>query len=301
MSYRARGAKIVLNTFSIVARDPGNGDLGIAVASKFLAVGAMVPWAGAEVGAMATQAHPDLTYGPRGLEMMCGGLSAGDTLAKLIAADPDRGIRQVGAVDARGGATAHTGDACIPWAGHLVGNGYSVQGNMLVGAETLRAMARTFEDTGGDLSSRLLAALFAGDGAGGDKRGKQGAAVYVVRKDGGYGGTADVLVDLRVDDAPDPCGELQRLHGLHRFYFGSSPEAEKLRIEGDLVRELQDILLRAGYYAGEITGVFDRNTKTALEHLVVTENFEERVDLDRLTMDPPALRFIRENFGGGSA
>ncbi len=287
---------VFLNTFSIVARDPETGDLGVAVASKFLAVGAVVPWVAAEVGAMAIQAYPDLTYGPRGLEMMREGLSAKDALDKLIAADPDKDVRQVGAVDARGGVSAYSGGSCIAWAGHHVGESYCCQGNILVGAETLEAMAETFEGAAGELSSRLLAALCAGDRAGGDNRGKQAAALIVVRKNGGYLGTSDVLVDLRVDDESDPCTELQRLHGLHRFYFGTSPAAKKLKIEGDLVRELQEILARAGYYAGELHGDIDRATKSALEALVVTENLEERIDLKQLTMDPPALQFIRDRY-----
>ena len=154
---------VFLNTFSIVARDRETGDLGVAVASKFLAVGAVVPWVAAGVGAMAIQAYPDLTYGPRGLEMMRQGSSAREALDQLIAGDPARDVRQVGVVDARGGIGAHSGGACIPWAGHRIGEGYSCQGNILVGAETIEAMAETFEGAAGELSSRLLAALCAGD------------------------------------------------------------------------------------------------------------------------------------------
>jgi uncharacterized Ntn-hydrolase superfamily protein len=296
---RKTGSGPFLSTFSIAARDPDNGDLGVAVASKFLAVGAVVPWVEAGVGAMAIQAHPDLTYGPRGLELMRGGASAADTLGQLIAADPDRAIRQVGVVDASGGVAAHTGESCIPWAGNRAGETYTCQGNILTGAETLDAMAEVYEGTGGALSARLVAALSAGDRVGGDSRGRQGAAVYVVRKAGGYGGSTDVLVDLRVDDAPDPCAELRRLYALHRLYFESSPENEKLKIEGDLARELQEILARAGYRDGEASGTFDPESRNALDRLVGTENFEERVDMKRLTIDPPVLAYLRDRFGAG--
>ncbi len=297
MSRRTGRVDPVISTFSIVARDPRTGELGIAVASKFLAVGAVVPWADAEVGAMAIQAHPDLTYGPRGFDLMRGGSSAKEALDRLVDADPDRGVRQVGVVDAGGGVSAHTGDSCIAWAGHVVGDTYTCQGNILVGAVTLDAMAQTFEEMDGDLSRRLVAALYAGDRAGGDRRGRQAAAVLVVSKGGGYGGSSDALVDLRVDDAPDPCSELQRLHDLHQLYFGSSPSEERIRLEGDLVRELQGMLAGAGYYSGPVTGDFDGDTRTALETLVGTENFEERVDFERLTMDPPVLQYLREKFG----
>ena len=286
-----------VNTFSIVARDPENGDLGVAVASKFLAAGAVVPWMETGVGAVAVQAFPDLTYGPRGLTMMREGLSAKETLDRLIAADPDKEVRQAGVVDAQGMVSAHTGESCIPWAGHRVGKSYSCQGNILVGPEVVDAMAEAFESAVGELSSRLLAAVGAGDLAGGDRRGKQSAALFVVRKNGGYLGTSDVLVDLRVDDAQEPCGELRRIYDLHQFYFGSSPDEEKLMIEGELVLELQEILTHLGYYSCDSTGELDEETKSALDRLSATENLEERLDLDRLTIDPPALQFIRDRFG----
>lgn len=297
MTTRSCHRGMCLNTFSIVARDPENGDLGVAVASKFPAAGAVVPWMATGVGAMAIQAFPDLTYGPRGLDMMREGLSAKETLDALVAADPDKDIRQVGIVDARGGVSAHSGSSCLSWAGHRVGKSYSCQGNILVGAEVVEAMTEAFEGAEGELSSRLLTALCAGDLAGGDRRGKQSAALFVLRKNGGYRGTCDVLVDLRVDDAPDPCGELQRLYGLHQFHFGSSPETDKLRIEGKLVRELQEILTGTGYYGGDITGELGEDTKIALDNFISIENLEERINLDRLTIDPPALQFIREKFG----
>lgn len=271
--------------------------MGVAVASKFLAAGAVVPFMETGVGALAIQAFPDLSYAPRGLSMMRQGLSAKETLDSLIAADPDKDGRQVGIVDAQGMVSAYTGESCVPWAGHRVGTSYSCQGNILEGPGTLEAMAAGFEGAVGELASRLLAAVCAGDRAGGDRRGKQSAALFVVRKNGGYLGTSDVLVDLRVDDAPEPCSELQRIYDLHQFYFGSSPEAEKLKIEGELVRELQEILRRAGYYGGDSDGALSEETKSALFELSAIENLEERVDLERLTIDPPALNFIRDKFG----
>ena len=286
----------VVNTFSIVARDLETGEMGVAVASKFLAAGAVVPWLAAEVGAMAVQAFPDLTYGPRGLAMMREGLSAGETLDRLLAADPERDVRQVGVVDRHGGVAAHSGKACIDWAGCRTGEGYSCQGNILTGPETVDAMAEAFERTAGALPARLLAALLAGDAAGGDRRGRQSAGLVVVKTGGGYLGTSDTAVDLRVDDAPDPCQELHRLLGLHDFYFGSSPPANKLKIAGELAGEIQDILARAGYDAGKRRGEMDAADLAALEDLVATENLEERVDLKGLTLDPPALDFLRQKF-----
>ncbi len=201
-------------TFSIVARDPETGDLGIAVASRVLAVGAVVPWAEAEVGAVASQAWADPSFGPRGLALLEAGLDADSALAVLLAADPERARRQLAIVDARGGVAVHTGGRCFDFAGDQSGDGFSVQGNLLAGPEVIAAMARAFEATGGELAIRLLAALAAGEEAGGDKRGKQSAALLVVRAEGGYGGHNDRYLDLRVDDAAEPVRELFRLAGL---------------------------------------------------------------------------------------
>ncbi len=193
-----------LSTFSIVARDLANGDLGVAVQSKFIAVGAVVPWAKAGVGAIATQSYANTTYGPLGLALLAEGLSAAETLNRLTRDDEERGLRQAGVVSATGDAAAFTGDKCYEWTGHVVGAGYCCQGNILVGAETVQAMAAAFEAATGDLSSRLVAALAAGQSAGSDRRGQQSVALLVVREEGGYGGYNDRLVDLRVDDHPQP-------------------------------------------------------------------------------------------------
>jgi uncharacterized Ntn-hydrolase superfamily protein len=208
------GAPPAFGTFSIVALD--GGDLGVAVASKFFAVGSVVPWAKAGVGAIATQAWANTSYGPRGRMLLEEGLSAADVVERLIGDDEHAAVRQVGVVDARGGVGAHTGAECVAWAGHRTGPGFSVQGNILVGGDVLWAMEEAFRSADGELAERLLAALAAGDAAGGDARGRQSAALLVVRDGGGFGGGDDRHVDLRVDDHPDPIRELRRLLAVRR-------------------------------------------------------------------------------------
>jgi uncharacterized Ntn-hydrolase superfamily protein len=286
----------IVTTFSIVAADVATGDLGIAVASKFLACGAVVPWASAGAGAVATQSAANTAYGPDGIRMMRDGLSAGEALAKLIADDADRDLRQVGLVDARGGAAAHTGSGCHGWAGHHVGEGFACQGNILVGQETVDAMAATFRTASGELAHRLVSALAAGEGAGGDRRGKQASALYVVRPKGGYGGMNDVLVDLRVDDHAQPVAELRRLLGLRDLYFGTSPASEKLRMDGTVLLDLKRIMKRAGHYGGEVSAEWDEATAKTLDAFIASENFEERVDLKARTIDAPVLAHLRKMF-----
>lgn len=201
-------------TFSIVARDPQTGALGVAVASRVLAVGAIVPWAAWDAGAIATQAWANTTYGPRGLEMLRGGLTARPTLEALLKEDERRDERQVGLVDARGGVALWTGPKCQPWAGGVTGSGFTVQGNILAGPQVVDAMASAYRTTTGALERRLMAGLTAGEAAGGDTRGRQSAALLVVWDRHGYGGLDDRYIDLRVDDAPDPIPELQRLLDL---------------------------------------------------------------------------------------
>jgi uncharacterized Ntn-hydrolase superfamily protein len=295
MENKARGNCIV-TTFSIVGADLATGDLGIAVASKFLACGAVVPWASAGAGAVATQSFANTAYGPDGIRMMRDGLSADETLQRLIAADPDRDLRQVGLVDGRGGAAAHTGPGCHAWAGHHVGEGFACQGNILVGRETVDAMAAAFRAAAGELAGRLVAALVAGEAAGGDRRGKQASAVYVVRPKGGYGGMNDVLVDLRVDDHAEPVKELRRLLDLRDLYFGTSPAAEKLSLDGAILLDLKRIMKRAGHYRGDETAAWDDATAQALDAFIAVENFEERVDLRGRTIDRPVLEYLRKRF-----
>lgn len=280
-------------TFSIVAADTVTGELGIAVASKFLACGAVVPWASAGAGAVATQSYSNTAYGPDGIRMMREGASAEQALARLLADDPDQALRQVGIVDARGGAAAHTGSACHAWAGHQIGPGFACQGNILVGVETVQAMAATFQAAKGQLSDRLAAALIAGDAAGGDRRGRQASALYVVRANAGYGGKNDVLVDLRVDDHPDPMAELRRILDLHHLFFGISPEAEKLRIDGPVLAELCSMMRRLKYLDGPEPHQWDERTQKALDAFTSTENLEERIDLAGRTIDAVALAHLR--------
>lgn len=199
-------------TFSIVAHDAAAGEWGVAVASKVLAVGAFVPWAAAGTGAAATQAHTNLSYGRDALLLLEVGFSAEQVVEILTELDEDRALRQLGLVDSRGAAAAFTGEATTDWAGHRLGAGYCVQGNILVGEEVLEAMAAAYEDAGGNLARRLLAALEAGDAAGGDSRGKQSAALLVVREGGGYQGVTDRLVDLRVDDDAQPVARLSAMY-----------------------------------------------------------------------------------------
>src|SRR6266536_4245283 len=241
-------------TFSIVGRDPQTGELGIAVQSKFLAVGAVVPWAKAGVGAIATQAWANTSYGPRGLELLASGLPDAETIAQLTNEDEGRASRKVGIIGVSGEPVTHTGDECFPWAGGQTGEHHTCQGNILVGEDTVLAMARTFEETTGPLSDRLVAALAAGQAAGGDSRGQQSAALLVVRAGGGYGGFNDRFIDLRIDDHPTPIDELDRLLQLHKLYFFRPEPHNILTIDAPLAREVQTLLTRSGDYHGPISG-----------------------------------------------
>lgn len=285
------------STFSIVACDLNERAWGVAVASKFLAVGAVVPSARAEAGAIATQSYANTTYGPRGLALLAEGASAQETLDRLIADDEGRAQRQVGVVDALGRAATFTGQECFAWAGGRTGQGYACQGNILTGQAVVDVMAEAFERATGELADRLLAALLAGDEAGGDSRGRQSAALLVVKPGGGYAGFNDRYLDLRVDDDPKPVQRLAGLVKLHRLYFGKSAESERLKIEGELAKELQTIMARLGFYSGAIHGEYDEATRAALRAFTGKENLEDRTFLDDGTIDPPALDHIRERFG----
>jgi uncharacterized Ntn-hydrolase superfamily protein len=281
------GSRCIVATFSIVAFDPETDSLGVAVQSKFLAVGSVVPWARAGVGAVATQAMANYNYGPRGLDLMAENMTAERTVEALVSADTDRGHRQVGVVDAYGRAATFTGSECFDWAGGVTGEHYAAQGNILVGSETVEAMARTYEGTNGDLAARLLAALDAGQAAGGDSRGKQSAALLVVREGGGYGGNNDRVVDLRVDDHQDPIRELIRIRDLHTLYFGETRPDDVVAADGDVRTEVADALRRAGYLEGPDRG--DEDLFDALNAYIHTENFEEREQrhghLDRAVLE----------------
>jgi uncharacterized Ntn-hydrolase superfamily protein len=198
-------------TFSIVARDPATGELGVAVASRFFAVGTVVPWARAGVGAVATQSFANTSFGPRGLDLLARGASAKETLEILLRGDPDREKRQVGIVAADGSSVTYTGTGCNPWAGGRSGPGWAAQGNILAGEAVVAAMEEAFLAAKGTLAERMYAALAAGDAKGGDARGRQSAAVLVVKESAGYGGYTDRAIDVRVDDHAQPFAELRRL------------------------------------------------------------------------------------------
>jgi uncharacterized Ntn-hydrolase superfamily protein len=215
-----------VNTFSIVAYDPDTGELGVAVESKFFSVGSVVPWAKAKVGAIATQSYANVAYGAGGLDLLASGKTAKETLNQLTEADKGRDRRQVGIVDARGNVASFTGTNCNGWAGHHEGTNFCVQGNLLTGEEVVKAMVSAFEKARdakeGELADWLMAALQAGQDAGGDKRGQQSAALLVVRDKGGFGGANDRYIELRVEDHAEPIKELARLLEIHKKFFASA-------------------------------------------------------------------------------
>jgi len=266
---------VPVNTFSIVARDPATGDLGVAVASKFLAVGAVVPFAQAGVGAIATQSYANTSFGPRSMAMLAAGAAPDLVVRAFQESDREIGLRQFGLVDATGRSATFTGDDCHPWAGGKSGPNYAAQGNLLTGPEVVDALVETFLQSD-DLPfpERLLAALLAGDRAGGDKRGRQSAALLVVGEGKGYGGFNDRWIDLRVDDHADPVPELQRLLEIHNLLFGSSGEAREL--EAGEIRWLQEAARRLGFYDGPVDGLWSEELEKALVAWLGRENLEER-------------------------
>jgi uncharacterized Ntn-hydrolase superfamily protein len=271
-------------TYSIVAVDLVASQWGVATQSKFLAVGSVVPWAAAEVGAIATQSYANPRYGPDGLALLRQGLPASDVVKRLTDADDGRDQRQLGIVDARGGAATFTGSECHDWAGGRTGEGYAAQGNILVSAETVHALAETFEASAGKpLALRLLDCLDAAQRAGGDRRGQQSAALLVVEKDAGYAQLSDVVVDLRVDDHERPLDELRRLYRLHDALFGRTPKEEWLDVDEALRAELTERLATVGY-----TDQLDR----AFTDWAGAENYEMRVEgVERI--DPVVLEALR--------
>ena len=278
-------------TFSIVGADPKTGEVGVAVQSKFLAVGAVVPWAKANVGAVATQSWANTEYGPEGLRLLEEGLTPEEVISKLISDDPGRSLRQVAIINAQGEASAFTGEECFDWAGHKTGKHYSAQGNILVSEETVTAMSASFEQSTDPLAERLIKALAAAQHAGGDSRGKQSAAVYVVQEGAGYGGYNDVKVDLRVDDHPEPIEELLRLYELHKI-FGESTD-EQLEIEGDLFEEVVSHLVRRGLLDSTDQAGYNDTVKEALKTFTLRENFDDRWTEERL-IDEVVLEHLRK-------
>lgn len=294
-------------TFSIVAYDPDEQAWGAAVASKFLAAGAVVIWAEANAGAVATQSYAKMPFGPDGLALMRSGLSAPETLAKLLATDEDAESRQVGMIDASGEVVAHTGSDCFAYADHILGERFSVQGNILAGKPVLDAMASAFRTSAGrglELADRLVAALAAGDQAGGDRRGKQAAAVLVVKADGGYGGDNDRYLDLRVDDHPEPVARLAELVTLHHLYFQKAAPETCLTITPELSLELQQIIARAGRSfalpAFDPRPAWDETAHAAFWEVIGIENLEERWSPDDHPelIDPLVLDFLRARYPG---
>jgi uncharacterized Ntn-hydrolase superfamily protein len=270
---------MLVATYSICACDLDARQWGVAVQSKFLAVGSVVPWAEPLVGAVATQSYANPRYGPDGLALLREGLSAEQVVERLTAADDERGLRQLGIVDAEGRGASYTGDECHDWAGHRTGAGYAAQGNILVSAETADALAETFEATAGaPLVERLLDCLDAAQAAGGDSRGQQSAAVLVVGQDQGYAGLSDVFVDLRVDDHERPLEELRRIFGLHQRLFVRTPREEWVEVDDELRQELAARLSRLGH--------------ERLEDWAGVENLEARVDGED-EIDPFVLERLR--------
>jgi uncharacterized Ntn-hydrolase superfamily protein len=263
-------------TFSIVACDPSDGTCGVAVQSKFIAVGAVVPWAEAKIGAVATQASSNPAWGPEGLALLRTGLGAREVVRRLVEADPDRAGRQLGVVDAHGGSAAYTGPDCMEWAGQVEGEGFTCQGNILFGPDVVKAMARAYETTPGDLPDRLLAALAAGQREGGDRRGQQSAALLVSRKGGGYG-ASDRWIDVRVDDHPSPIEELRRVFRIYDLTLLNREDPRSLvPIAGEVAREVQHDLSVLGFYSGRLTGAWDAPSRSAFERFIGEHNFENK-------------------------
>ena len=273
-------AEPIVATYSIVGCDIEARQWGVAVQSKFLAVGSVVPWAEPEAGAVATQAYANASYGPNGIALLRDGLSASEVVERLTSEDDGRDERQLGVVDAQGGSASWTGPECLDWAGGRTGPGYAAQGNILVGEETVASLAKTFEEnTHLSLVQRLLECLSAAQAAGGDRRGQQSASVLVVQRNGGYAGLSDILVDLRVDDHERPIPELRRIYGLHQRLFEVSPREDWLPLEGELRAEVEERLGRLGH--------------GTLDSWAGVENLEERVDGED-AIDPVVLDALRE-------
>lgn len=273
-------------TFSIVARSFDGSCLGVAVASKFLAVGAVVPGADPAAGAIATQALANLTYVPEALRLMAEGEDASSTVAAITAADEGREDRQVGVVDRQGAAATYTGSGCLPWAGGVTADDVAIQGNILAGPEVVAAMLEAWRgsDPEAPLARRLLAALLAGDRGGGDRRGRQSAAVLVVTPGGGYGGGSDVLVDLRVDDHADPVPELARLLDIHDLLFSRPDPDSSLPLDGPAGERLARVLARLGYDSTDV--------EQGLAVVAGVENLEERLVPGHV--DPVVLAYLEE-------
>ncbi|MHB8146410.1 MAG: DUF1028 domain-containing protein [Vulcanimicrobiaceae bacterium] len=279
------------STFSVVAADVRTGEVGVAVQSKFLSVGAIVPWVRAGVGAIATQAFANTAFGPHGLGNLESGLSPEDALAALLAGDSGRDDRQIGIVDVTGRAATFTGRSCIAWAGGIAGEGFAAQGNCLAGQAVVEALASAFTSARGHLADRFVAALRAGQQAGGDKRGQQSAALVIEKPGGGYAGFNDRFVDLRIDDHLAPIEELARILELHKLYYFDPLPHEVLAIDESLGRELVRELRRVGALATP-NDAFDERARSALVAFMHVENLENRVRQDGC-IDRQTLEYLR--------
>lgn len=300
------------STFSIVGIDLSNGDVGVAVQSKFPNVRPIVPWAEAGVGAIATQSFINVSYGPKGLSLLRNGATAEEALRILIQNDSNRNVRQLGIIDAKGNSASWTGNECFDWAGGITGTtnggkgivitgkGFAAQGNTLVGKETVEALAKTFQGTKGSLADKLVAAIVAAGKAGGDRRGEESAALLVKRKGAGYDGTTDDLVDISIYDHARPLLELERLYKLHKLYYFRTDAKNLIKIDPAICKELQEILSNKPYrgfvfYDGPVSGVFDAKTKKALQDFMGWENYDIRVREDS-QIDTEVLNDIRKNY-----
>ena len=285
-------------TYSIVAFDQKKREWGVAVQSKFMGVGAVVPFAKANVGAIATQAFANYQYGPEGLAYLAKGFSAEETLEYLIQNDPEREERQLGIVDCKGKAVNYTGKNCFDWAGGIVGDGFAVQGNILLPG-TIEAMATVFDEERrkgeGELADWLVETLKAAEIAGGDRRGRQSASILVVRENGGYGGNNDRYLDLRVDDHPTPIEELARLVKMHHLFFGEDDKENRVLLD-DIAEELQKIMKKKGMFDSEINGLFDEKTKKCFMDFCGIENLEERWTGVEDSIDVKVWEFIKNRF-----
>lgn len=291
----ATGTRLV-STFSIVARDPSNSDLGVAVQSKFPNVRAAVPYAKAGIGAVATQSFSNSDFGTKGLDLLGLGATPQEVVTIIGRGDPDLEDRQVGIVDAKGRAATFTGKKCFSWAGGRTGPGYAIQGNILVSEETVSAMERAFLAEKGPLAARLLASIRAGAEAGGDKRGRQSAALLVVREGASYDGKSDRYVDISVYDAPDPISEIFRLYELQKIHFERSDPRDIIAIEGADAKYLQLLLVKKGFSRGRTDGVWDEASTSALADYMGWENYDTRIRRDG-KIDRTLLELIRQKEG----
>ncbi|MHA1783469.1 MAG: DUF1028 domain-containing protein [Promethearchaeota archaeon] len=262
-------------TFSIVAYDPKNKEWGVAVQSKFVAVGSLVPHARANVGAIATQAYANTSYGPKGLALLEQGYSAKEVIEILIEDDNLKEERQVGIVDSRGNVHSYTGEKCFEWAGHVIGKNHACQGNILASEEVVKAMSKAFINTSGDLVEKFFTALEAGQEKGGDRRGMESAAILIVKEKGAYDGGTDRYIDIRVDEHPNPIKELKKVFEIYDMCLLLRDDPNDIvKLEGNVLKNVKTLLKQDGFYKGEINDIYDEDTKIALKNWLGTNNFE---------------------------